>query len=206
MKVLNLYGCCSEQKNIMTEFINNNEITCKVIKGEPDAFLICDEDAEKIEEKIEFVNFDYYIGDLSYDVVFKKENNSRQNYWNPTIEGCEEYINEINGTDDNILMDYEGGTISIVCNETKAIISTVDVKYVEKEYYYASYQFIDGSCKGLIVHANNRIQLNYAKVEEFLHNNRCDTYNEAFNYIMTNATSLCGKFNYDDIEKIDLIK
>ena len=54
----------------------------------------------------------------TYDVVFNDDNASNSKGWHDTFEYCKNYIESNNGTNNGYFADYEGGTVSIYCNET----------------------------------------------------------------------------------------
>ena len=59
MKVLDLSNCCKEQQNNVTEFINDNNIECKLSVNGNNILLISDSDAEKIENEPKFEWYDF---------------------------------------------------------------------------------------------------------------------------------------------------
>ena len=62
MKVLDLTNCCKEQQNNVTEFINDNNIECKLLLNNSNKILLLsDTDANKIENEPKFEWYDFVI-------------------------------------------------------------------------------------------------------------------------------------------------
>lgn len=198
MKVLKMNGCCHEQINNVTEYMINHNIECNLAKNEPNTFLLNDNDASMIENDDEFEYYDFSIDDITFDVIFALGEKTCRNGWEATFEECQSYISTINYTDNDTLMDFDGGVIRVVCNETNATHYETEAKFKEETYYYASYQIKDGKCEGLLIKANNISQIICSNVKELEHHERFDNYNEAFYYIILNC-----EIDYRDIKKLN---
>ena len=64
----------------------------------------------------------------TYDVVFNDDYDSNNKGMNESLEYCKEYIRQNNGTNHSYFEDYEGGTVSIVCNETGETVYEEEVR------------------------------------------------------------------------------
>ena len=129
MKVLDLTNCCKEQQNNVTEFINDNNIDCKLFLNNSDKILLLsDIDANKIENEPKFEWYDFVITNCTYDVHFDDENNSNCKGWNVSLSECKDYIDAYNGTNESYFADYKGGTVSIYCNERESIVYETEIK------------------------------------------------------------------------------
>lgn len=64
----------------------------------------------------------------SYDIYFNDESDSNNKGMNATLEECQEYIRQNNGTNHSYFVDYKGGTVSIVCNETGETVYEEEVR------------------------------------------------------------------------------
>ena len=128
MKVLDLSNCCKEQQNNVTEFINNNNIDCKLSANGDKILLIYDSDANKIENEPKFEWYDFVIINYTYDVHFDDENNSNCKGWAISLAECKDYIDAYNGTNESYFADYKGGTVSIYCNELDKIVYETEIK------------------------------------------------------------------------------
>ena len=116
MKVIDFRNVCQEQKNLLTEFINNMNIGTQLTReNNPCLLVISDEDAEKIESEEKFDWFDHTIRDIEYDVVFNDSENSNEKGFRTTFWACVEYIKQYNGTDESYFADYKGETVSVFC-------------------------------------------------------------------------------------------
>ena len=128
MKVLDLSNCCKEQQNNVTEFINDNNIDCKLSANGDKILLIYDSDANKIKNEPKFEWYDFLIRNCTYDVHFDDENNSNCKGWNVSFSECKNYIDSYNGTNESYFADYKGGTVSIYCNELDKIVYETEIK------------------------------------------------------------------------------
>ena len=128
MKVLDLSNCCKEQQNNITEFINDNNIDCKLSANGDKILLIYDSDANKIENEPKFEWYDFVIINYTYDVHFDDENNSNCKGWAISLAECKDYIDAYNGTNESYFADYKGGTVSIYCNELDKIVFETEIK------------------------------------------------------------------------------
>ena len=128
MKVLDLSNCCKEQQNNVTEFINDNNIDCKLSANGDKILLIYDSDANKIENEPKFEWYDFVIINYTYDVHFDDENNSNCKGWAISLAECKDYIDAYNGTNESYFADYKGGTVSIYCNELDKIVFETEIK------------------------------------------------------------------------------
>lgn len=128
MKVLDLKNCCKEQQNNVTEFINDNNIECRLSVNGDNILLISDSDANKIENEPKFEYYDFVITDCTYDVHFDDENNSNCKGWAVSFAECKDYIDAYNGTNESYFADYKGGTVSIYCNELDETAYETEVK------------------------------------------------------------------------------
>ena len=128
MKVLDLSNCCKEQQNNVTEFINDNNIDCKLSANGDKILLIYDSDANKIENEPKFEWYDFVIINYTYDVHFDDENNSNCKGWAISLAECKDYIDSYNGTNESYFADYKGGTVSIYCNELDKIVYETEIK------------------------------------------------------------------------------
>ena len=128
MKILDLSNCCKEQQNNVTEFINNNNIDCKLSANGDKILLIYDSDANKIKNEPKFEWYDFVIINYTYDVHFDDENNSNCKGWAISLSECKDYIDTYNGTNESYFADYKGGTVSIYCNELDKIVYETEIK------------------------------------------------------------------------------
>lgn len=128
MKVLDLFNCCKEQQNNVTEFINDNNIECRLSVNGDNILLISDSDANKIENEPKFEWYDFVITNCTYDVHFDDENNSNCKGWAVSFAECKDYIDAYNGTNESYFADYKGGTVSIYCNEFDETVYETEVK------------------------------------------------------------------------------
>ena len=129
MKVLDLSNCCKEQQNNVTEFINDNNIECKLFLNNSDKILLLsDIDANKIENEPKFEYYDFVITNCTYDVHFDDENNSNCKGWAISLSECKDYIDAYNGTNESYFADYKGGTVSIYCKELEETVYETEVK------------------------------------------------------------------------------
>ena len=128
MKILDLSNCCKEQQNNVTEFINDNNIDCKLSANGDKLLLISDSDANKIENEPKFEYYDFVITNCTYDVHFDDENNSNCKGWAISLAECKDYIDSYNGTNESYFADYKGGTVSIYCNELDKIVYETEIK------------------------------------------------------------------------------
>ena len=130
MKVLDLSNCCKEQQNNVTEFINDNNIDCRLflLNNSNKIFLLSDIDANKIEDNKSFEYYDFVITNCTYDVHFDDENNSNCKGWNVSLAECKDYIDAYNGTNESYFADYKCGTVSIYCNELAETVYETEVK------------------------------------------------------------------------------
>ena len=77
---------------------------------------------------------------------------------------------------------------------------------MKKYYYYASYQENeDKPISLLLIKANSKQQISQRGIQLFEHCKRFEDDNKAFNFLMTNATSLGYIVKYSDIEEYELI-
>lgn len=68
---------------------------------------------------------------LTYDVVFNNDCNSNNKGFSgegATYKYCRGYIESYNGTDESYFADYQGGIVSIVCNETGETVYEEEVR------------------------------------------------------------------------------
>lgn len=65
---------------------------------------------------------------LTYDVVFNNENDSNSKGFKSSIEECKKYIELNNGSNDSYFADYNGGIVSVVCNETGEEVYSEEVR------------------------------------------------------------------------------
>ena len=129
MKVLDLSNCCKEQQNNVTEFINDNNIECKLFLNNSDKILLLsDIDANKIEDNKSFEYYDFVITNCTYDVHFDDENDSNCKGWAISLAKCKDYIDSYNGTNESYFADYKGGTVSIYCNELDETVYEAEIK------------------------------------------------------------------------------
>ena len=128
MKILDLSNCCKEQQNNVTEFINDNNIECKLFNDDIQKLVISDPDANKIEDKKSFEYYDFVITNCTYDVHFDDENDSNCKGWNVSLSECKDYIDAYNGTNESYFADYKDGTVSIYCNELDKIVYETEIK------------------------------------------------------------------------------
>ena len=68
MKVLNFNGCCQEQINNVTEYLNDNNIGWKSTNDDTQNLIVSDQYAEKIYNEPIFENYDFHIMKIRYDV------------------------------------------------------------------------------------------------------------------------------------------
>ena len=130
MKVLDLSNCCKEQQNNVTEFINDNNIYCRLflLNNSDKILLLSDIDANEIEDNKSFEYYDFVITNCTYDVHFDDENNSNCKGWAISLDECKDYIDAYNGTNESYFADYKGGTVSIYCNELDETAYETEVK------------------------------------------------------------------------------
>lgn len=128
MKVLDLSNCCQEKQNNITEFINDNNIECKLVNGDAKKLVISDPDAKKIEDNKSFEWYDFVITNCTYDVHFDDENNSNCKGWAIGFNECKDYIDSYNGTDESYFENYKGGTVSVYCNEIGETVFETEVR------------------------------------------------------------------------------
>ena len=128
MKVLDLSNCCKEQQNNVTEFINDNNIDCKLSANGDKILLISDSDANKIENEPKFEWYDFNITNCTYDVHFDDENDSNCKGWAISLAKCKDYIDSYNGTNESYFAEYKGGTVSIYCNELDETVYEAEIK------------------------------------------------------------------------------
>ena len=128
MKILDLSNCCKEQQNNVTEFINDNNIECKLVNDDTQNLVISDIDANKIEDNETFEYYDFVITNCTYDVHFDDENNSNCKGWAISLAECKDYIGSYNGTNESYFEDYKGGTVSIYCNELDETVFETEIK------------------------------------------------------------------------------
>ena len=128
MKVLDLSNCCKEQQNNVTEFINDNNIDCKLSANGDKILLISDSDAKKIENEPKFEYYDFVITNCTYDVHFDDENDSNCKGWAVSFAECKDYIDAYNGTNESYFADYKGGTVSIYCQELDETVYETEIK------------------------------------------------------------------------------
>ena len=65
---------------------------------------------------------------LTYDVHFNDSDDSNSKGFNDTLEECKKYIEMYNGTNHSYFEDYNGGTVSVVCNETGETVYEEEIK------------------------------------------------------------------------------
>ncbi len=58
----------------------------------------------------------------TYNVVFNDSENSNDKGFKETLDFCQNFINNNNGTNVSYFNDYKGGTVAVVCNETEEIV------------------------------------------------------------------------------------
>ena len=63
----------------------------------------------------------------TYDIFFNDDCNSNNKGFKETLEYCKNYISSNNGTNESYFEDYKGGSVSIVCNETKKTMFETEV-------------------------------------------------------------------------------
>lgn len=77
---------------------------------------------------------------------------------------------------------------------------------MKKNYYYANYQeHEDKPISVSIIKANSKKQISQRELHLFEHYKRFEDHQEAFNFLMTNATSLGYTVKYSDIKEYELI-
>lgn len=59
---------------------------------------------------------------LTYDVFFNDEYSSNNKGFKLSFRECSDYIANNNGSCNSYFEDYKGGTVSIVCNETRETV------------------------------------------------------------------------------------
>ena len=64
----------------------------------------------------------------TYDVYFSDATDSNNKGFNESFNYCKSYIEDYNGTDEPYFGDYNGGSVSIVCNETGEEVYSEDVR------------------------------------------------------------------------------
>lgn len=65
---------------------------------------------------------------LTYNVVFNDDNNSNDKGFKESFEYNKSYIDAHNGSSESYFLDYKGGTVSIICNETGECVFTTKIK------------------------------------------------------------------------------
>lgn len=205
MKVLNLNRISVKKATNVKKYIKGNNIKYFIANDDTKLLLLGDVDADKLQNAQGFEKYHLELEKPKYDIMLSEGCNVNLLGWSASFEDCKDEIDEINGTDCSLLMDYHKGKISIVCNETAIIEYEEFVRYNPNVYYYASYGLEDGVYKALLVKANEIGQLTCADLKPLENHSRFDNYNEAMNYILFNVSSLCPKFSrYKDVEVIDL--
>ena len=204
MKVINLYGSSDKRIQTIKECISNNNIKYLISNYDEKILLLGDIEANNLQQAKDFKEFSLDIKELTYDIMLSQDRNSFCIGWASTIERCKEYIENINGTDNNLLMDYNKGKISIFCNETGIIEYEKMVDYKPKVYYYTSYEIQDGAFNSLIIKANSINQLSFAHLHQLKNHDRFAKFDDALNYIADNAKILNFNFDSNDIEQHDI--
>ena len=75
-----------------------------------------------------------------------------------------------------------------------------------KTYYYATYQeHEDRPISVSLIQANSKKQISQRGLNLFEHCKRFEDDNKAFNFLMTNATSLGYTVSYNDIKEYDVV-
>ena len=59
---------------------------------------------------------------LTYDIFFNDEGNCNNKGFEESFDYCVHYIKMYNGTNESYFADYEGGTVEIMCNQTRDIV------------------------------------------------------------------------------------
>jgi len=54
----------------------------------------------------------------TYDVHFNDSTDSDSKGFSETLQYCKDYIQSNNGTNESYFEDYNGGIVSVICNET----------------------------------------------------------------------------------------
>lgn len=63
----------------------------------------------------------------TYDVVFNDSYNSDCKGFAESLEYCMSYIRQNNGTSESYFADYKGGTVRVVCNETRESVYEAEI-------------------------------------------------------------------------------
>lgn len=69
----------------------------------------------------------------TYDIHFNDSENSNNLGWQVSYDECLDYIKRNNGTDESYFGDYQGGIVSIYCNETEEEVYQEPIR--NKIYY-----------------------------------------------------------------------
>jgi len=64
----------------------------------------------------------------TFNVVFNSEDSSNDKGFEQSLEYCQNYIKNYNGTNESYFQDYKGGMVSIICNETSEVVFETIVK------------------------------------------------------------------------------
>lgn len=64
----------------------------------------------------------------TFDVVFNDAIASDSKGFHESFDYCKSYIDRNNGTDESYFVDYIGGTVSIVCNETEEEVYSEEIR------------------------------------------------------------------------------
>lgn len=64
----------------------------------------------------------------TFDIQFNDEENSNSKGFSLSLEAAKQYIADNNGTDNSYFVDYKGGIVSIVSNETEDVVFETKVK------------------------------------------------------------------------------
>jgi len=76
---------------------------------------------------------------------------------------------------------------------------------MKKVYYYATYQENDEKpISASIIEATSIAQIRRASMHLFEHYKKYETYKEAFNFVMLNASSLGYDIHHSDIKACDV--
>jgi hypothetical protein len=63
----------------------------------------------------------------TYDIFFNDDFNSNNKGFTETFEYCQNWIAIHNGSNHSYFKEYNGGTVSIVCNESEEYVHTEGV-------------------------------------------------------------------------------